>query len=103
MDKKDQNERELDEAMEEILHLRQETEEQRTGSRGPSLLELLEAAQSDGLVPGATTFGWEEPSVELEEVIETVKTLTPELIKYLSSHDRNLARVRWQVFEHLIA
>jgi hypothetical protein len=42
-------------------------------------------------------------SVESKEVIETVRKLTPELIKYLGSHEHDLEKIRWQVFEHLVA
>ena len=45
----------------------------------------------------------QQSSVELKEIIETVKRLTPELIVYLSTHEHDLEKIHWQVFEHLIA
>lgn len=42
-------------------------------------------------------------SVELIHVIETVKRLTPDLIAYLQSHEIDLDKLRWDVFEHLVA
>jgi hypothetical protein len=45
-----------------------------------------------------------EPRVEsLSEVIERVTQLTPELIAYLQAHTRDLEKLPWDVFEHLIA
>jgi DNA-directed RNA polymerase specialized sigma24 family protein len=42
-------------------------------------------------------------SLELIQVIETVKKLTPGLIAHLQSHESDLERLRWDVFEHLVA
>jgi predicted DNA-binding protein YlxM (UPF0122 family) len=41
--------------------------------------------------------------IQLIPIIETIKNLTPELIKHLQSHHDNLDDLRWDVFEHLIA
>lgn len=41
--------------------------------------------------------------IELIPVIETVKQLTPSLIRHLQSFSENLDDLRWEVFEHLIA
>jgi DNA-directed RNA polymerase specialized sigma24 family protein len=42
-------------------------------------------------------------SVDLIHVIEAVKELSPDLIAHLQSHERDLDRLRWDVFEHLVA
>lgn len=39
----------------------------------------------------------------IQPVIETVRALTPELIKHLQTHHDDVERVPWKVFEHLIA
>ena len=42
-------------------------------------------------------------SIELIPVIETIKNLTPALIAYLRTYEADIERLRWDVFEHLIA
>lgn len=39
---------------------------------------------------------------ELNHVIETVRRLTPDLIAHLQSHEGDLDKLRWDVFEHLV-
>ncbi len=41
--------------------------------------------------------------VEIVPVIEKVKKLTPALIEYLQENEKELDKIRWDVFEHLIA
>jgi len=45
----------------------------------------------------------EPTAADLQEVVETIRTLTPELIIYLQSHERDLRKVNPRVFEHLVA
>ncbi len=42
-------------------------------------------------------------TIELVDVIEATKVLTPHLINYLKEHKTELQRLPWEVFEHLIA
>ena len=41
--------------------------------------------------------------IELVQVIETIKELTPALIAHLQRHEDDLNKLHWQVFEHLVA
>lgn len=45
----------------------------------------------------------EPTAAEINEVVETVRALTPELIVYLQSHEKDLRKIDPLVFEHLIA
>lgn len=42
-------------------------------------------------------------SIDVSDVIEKAKELTPYLIAYLKNHEDDLRKLSWQVFEHLIA
>ncbi len=43
------------------------------------------------------------PKTQVSDVIEHAKELTPYLITHLKSHDKDLRKLPWQVFEQLIA
>jgi len=42
-------------------------------------------------------------SIDLVPVIETIEQLTPSLITHLKSHEEDIDKLRWDVFEHLVA
>jgi HJR/Mrr/RecB family endonuclease len=42
------------------------------------------------------------PPVDVIEIVEAVKQLTPELILYLKEHEHDLQKIRPDVFEHLV-
>jgi hypothetical protein len=45
----------------------------------------------------------EPTAADLKEVVETIKALTPELIIYLQTHEKDLRKMNPRVFEHLVA
>jgi hypothetical protein len=49
--------------------------------------------------------GLEPPRVpaDITPVIEKIKRLTPALIDHLKTHEEDIRRIHWRVFEHLIA
>ncbi len=49
------------------------------------------------------TLNQETTSIDVSDVIEKAKELTPYLIKYLKNHEEDLRKLPWQIFEHLIA
>jgi RNA polymerase sigma factor (sigma-70 family) len=44
-----------------------------------------------------------ETPAELIPVVETVKQLTPGLIRHLKTRESDLTKIHWKVFEHLVA
>ncbi len=44
-----------------------------------------------------------EAPAELVPVVETMRKLTPELIRHLKTHESDLTKIHWRVFEHLVA
>ena len=44
-----------------------------------------------------------DPRVEVQDAIEAIRKLTPELINHLKAQVDDLIKVRWDVFEHLVA
>lgn len=44
-----------------------------------------------------------ETPAELIPVIETIKQLTPGLIRHLKTRESDLTKIHWKVFEHLVA
>ena len=63
-------------------------------SRSRKIYSLLKSQQTH--TPSEPT------PAELNEAIETVKKLTPELIRYLKSHEQDLLKIDPYVFEHLV-
>lgn len=49
------------------------------------------------------TLNQEKTSIDVSDVIEKAKQLTPYLIKYLKNNEEDLRKLHWQIFEHLIA
>ena len=45
----------------------------------------------------------ESSVIELDPVVESASQLTTALIAYLQSHHEDLEKIRWDVFEHLVA
>jgi hypothetical protein len=43
------------------------------------------------------------PAIALTNVVEKVTQLTPELVDHLRKHQQDIARIPWDVFEHLVA
>lgn len=43
------------------------------------------------------------PHFSVEETLQQVRELTPDLIAYLKQHESDLIKLNWEIFEHLIA
>ncbi|WP_161602238.1 restriction endonuclease [Tautonia marina] len=43
------------------------------------------------------------PRIDVTEVVEQAKELTPYLISHLKEHAEDLRKIPWQIFEHLVA
>jgi hypothetical protein len=42
------------------------------------------------------------PAIAIAEVVEKTKQLTPELLDHLKKHERDIEKIPWDVFEHLV-